>query len=225
LKNTAIRIGLRNSSPEVIGGVDEAGRGPVIGPMVICGLVFQRDKLSEIRVRDSKTLTPTRRKILYRKIMNRAEAVSVRIVSPEEIDAWREKDTINSLEAKVFAEVIKDLEEYADVFYVDSADANADRFAQNVHRVIGGSVAIIAEHHADSKYPVVSAASIVAKVIRDREIEKISKEIGFFGSGYPSDMRTVEFIKKWLDEHGEFPPYTRKSWKTLRRIGGENGSN
>ncbi|WP_457753524.1 ribonuclease HII, partial [Thermococcus sp.] len=77
---------------------------------------------------------------------------------------------------------------------------------------------IIAEHKADAKYLPVSAASILAKVTRDKAIEKLKKQYGEIGSGYPSDPRTRKFLEEYYKEHGEFPPIVRKSWKTLRKI-------
>jgi len=73
-------------------------------------------------------------------------------------------------------------------------------------------------HKADAKIPVVAAASIIAKETREMEIEKIKDEIGDFGSGYPSDKRTIKFLESFYADNGKWPKGTRKSWKTLERI-------
>ncbi|ENN96258.1 ribonuclease HII [Methanocaldococcus villosus KIN24-T80] len=68
---------------------------------------------------------------------------------------------------------------------------------------------------------VVSAASIIAKVIRDNIINEYKKEFGDFGSGYPSDIKTVEFLKRYYEIHNKLPPIAREKWKTCKRLKGE----
>jgi ribonuclease HII len=82
-------------------------------------------------------------------------------------------------------------------------------------------------HQADAIYPVVSAASIIAKVRRDELIEELKKELGIdFGSGYPSDPKTKEFLIKWGKKHsGKFPEIVRQSWQTVENIREELGKN
>ncbi len=197
-------------------GVDEAGRGPVIGPMVIAGVCASREKLIALGVRDSKKLSPKRREFLAGEIKKIADKVFIRVVEPEEIDAMREEMTINELEVRIFAEVIEKLR--GEEIFVDAADVNEERFAAEILSFLSYSPKIISKHKADDIYPEVSAASIVAKVERDRLIEKIAEEIGEFGSGYPADERTKEFLKEYYDEHGELPPHVRKSWKSAKRL-------
>ncbi|NPA75364.1 MAG: ribonuclease HII [Euryarchaeota archaeon] len=197
-------------------GVDEAGRGPVIGPMVVAGVCANEEFLREIGVRDSKRLTPGRRERLAELIKNEAERVVVRVVAPEEIDRMRESMTINELEVQVFSEVITEL--HAEVVYVDAADVNEERFAEKIKARVPFEVEIISRHKADDIYPAVSAASIIAKVERDRLIEKIASEIGDFGSGYPADPRTTEFLLQYYREHGAMPPHVRMSWKSVKKI-------
>lgn len=218
MKNTEIGIGLKRSPPEIVAGIDEAGRGSLIGPLVICGVAIKSARLSEIEVRDSKKLTREKREKLYGEIMDAAEALSIRILSHEKIDSYRKKKTLNMIEVEIFSKVISDLISYTNTFYVDSADVDHLRFAQNISKLVDKDIIIISEHKADERYPVVSAASIVAKVTRDKIVENIVKEIGDFGSGYPSDQRTIEFIENWIKKHGSYPPYIRKSWKTAKRI-------
>jgi ribonuclease HII len=80
---------------------------------------------------------------------------------------------------------------------------------------------IISSHHADRKYPVVSAASIIAKVNRDRAIEKLRKNHDL-GSGYPSDSKTMNFIKEWISQNGDLPVFVRKSWKPVKILLGKS---
>ncbi len=196
-------------------GVDEAGRGPVIGPMIIAGVCGDRDKLTKIGVRDSKKLTRRRREKLEKEIKKIAEKIVIRVVEPEEIDTMRKKMSLNEIEVIIFSEVIRELR--CKEVYVDAADVNEERFGREIGRRVG-DIKIISKHRGDSLFPEVSAASIIAKVERDRRIKKLQEELGYFGSGYPSDSRTVEFLEKYYREHNKLPPHIRKSWKTAKNI-------
>ena len=199
-------------------GADEAGRGPVIGPMVVAAVkVESEDFLREIGVRDSKRCTPQRRERLAEMIKERCEH-EILIVPPEDIDRMRESMTLNELEVNVFAEVLNRLCQDGCEIYLDAADVNEERFGEDIARrlrIRPGKV--VARHGGDDIYPVVSAASILAKVTRDAEIDRIREELGEIGSGYPADPITKEFLKNWVKEHGDLPPYTRRSWKTARK--------
>ncbi len=199
----------------MICGVDEAGRGPVIGPLVVAGICGDERVIASLGVKDSKKLSAKRREKLAEEIKKVASKIIVIRVEPEEIDALREKMTLNDIEVELFARVISQLE--GDRVYVDAADVNEDRFAEEIKKKLGRNVEIISEHKADSKYPIVSAASIIAKVERDRIIEDLKEELGEFGSGYPADERTKKFLEKYVKEHNELPPHTRHSWKSAKR--------
>ncbi len=196
-------------------GVDEAGRGPVIGPLVVAGVCGDEEEIAALGVRDSKKLSPKRREYLAERIREVAQVVVV-TMEPEEIDSRREIMTLNEIEVELFARVISQLRE--DTIYVDAADVDEERFAREIAKRVGREIKIISKHKADSIYPVVSAASIIAKVERDRRVKEITEEIGDFGSGYPADPRTADFLEKYYEEHGEFPPYTRHSWKSVKRL-------
>lgn len=202
----------------MICGIDEAGRGPIIGPLVICGLAVERDDLlKQLGVRDSKKLTKAKRKELCPKIERIASGIEIIEVSASEIDALRQELTLNQLEAKLFASIIQKLA--PSVAYVDAADANAERFGEEILQELDFKVNVISQHRADDTYPVVSAASILAKVRRDTRVAEIEREIGEpIGSGYASDPTTVNFIESWLKRNGELPPYVRKSWDTTSRL-------
>lgn len=201
-------------------GIDEAGRGPVIGPMVIVGALFREKdlwRLKKIRVKDSKLILPKKREELKKKIESIALKTVVEILQPEVIDSVMESShlNINWLEADTAADLINKLN--PDKVIIDCPSNNTKVFTQYLKdKVNNKDIEIIAENKADKNHLVVSAASIVAKVIRDQEIEKIKEKVGFdFGSGYPSDERTISFLEKDFDK---FPEFIRKKWSTHQRI-------
>jgi ribonuclease HII len=211
----------------LIAGVDDAGRGSVIGPLVIAGVLMREGnlpKLVELKVKDSKLLSPRKREILAVEIKRIAEKYSVVKLSPKEIDkvveSGRKLHKLNRLEAQTMAKVIEMLK--PDVAYVDASDVLEERFKHHILEALPIAVQIISEHKADRKYPIVSAASIIAKVERDKEIADIAKKYGEIGCGYPSDPKTMSFLKKCLKEKGEYPEFIRKSWKPAKRTVSEN---
>ncbi len=210
-------------------GVDDAGRGAVLGPLVIGGVLVDANDLSrltEIGVRDSKTLSPDKREFLATKIRKLAVECYVVNLSPDEIDkvvmTGRRLHKLNRLEAQTMAKVIEVLK--PDVAYVDASDVLADRFGQHIAGELSFEVNIVSEHKADKKYPVVSAASIIAKVERDRAVSRLQQKYGNLGCGYPTDPETLEFLEKWIKEFGSYPNFVRKSWKPAKRLKNEAGS-
>jgi ribonuclease HII len=199
----------------MICGVDEAGRGPVLGPMVVAAVAVEEDTpLRQMQVRDSKKLTPARREELA-VMINESCKVEFQVVTHDEIDARGTRMSLNELEAAVFASLIDRLR--AEVVYVDACDVNEEHFRQMVGGRLSYKPKIICEHKADDTYPIVSAASIIAKTNRDRIISEIQAEIGQdIGSGYASDPMTIQFLQKWIKEKGDLPPYTRRSWATAK---------
>ena len=196
-------------------GVDDAGRGSVLGPLVIAGISIEQKNIKQlvkIGVKDSKQLSPQSRERLYEQILSLVEGYHVAKIPPRIIDKSVSKNLLNQLEANYMAKVIKKLE--AGSSYVDSCDVNPKRFGLYISN-IAKTGKIISSHHADRKYPVVSAASIIAKVSRDREIEKLRKAHNL-GSGYPSDPKTMKFIKEWISQNGNVPVFVRKSWKPVK---------
>jgi ribonuclease HII len=201
----------------VIVGVDEAGRGPVIGPLVVAGVAIESDvPLRQLNVRDSKKLSPERREALAPQIEKLTKCAFV-VIPAERIDEMRAEMSLNDFEAKLFAEVIEKLR--PETAYVDAADVDEIEFKRSVLRELPFEVEIVSQHNADELFPVVSAASILAKVYRDREMRAIEKEIGSpVGSGYASDADTIAFLERWIREKGSLPPHTRASWDTARRL-------
>lgn len=208
-----------------IAGIDEAGRGPVIGPLVIAGVVIdpsQEDALIEWGVRDSKDLTPGRREHLDRQIRQLAKQVEILEVSAQDIDKQRRlKRSLNALEADWMAQVLNRLTWHT--AYVDASDVNAERYGRMIATQLKIPRKIISEHKADSTYPVVAAASIIAKVQRDRRIREFHRSYGDFGSGYPNDPKTKRFLVEWLRSHDSFPAIVRETWETARNIRGRKG--
>ncbi len=210
----------------LIAGVDDAGRGPIIGPLVIAGVLIDerdKDKLRELGVKDSKLLSPLRREQLADEIRRLVVKWHVTSLSPSEIDrvvqTGRRLRRLNRLEAQAMARVIEVLR--PDVAFVDASDILTDRFKDHILEDLSFKVDIISEHKADAKYPVVSAASIIAKVERDHAVEKLRerfRDIGDLGSGYASDSRTTKFLENWLARFGSYPEFVRKSWKPAKKL-------
>ncbi len=204
-------------------GIDEAGRGAVIGPLVIAGVVIDsssEEYLKEEGVRDSKELSESERERLFNVIKEVASDIRVVRVTPREIDMYRSKNKLNLLEAEKMAEIINSCFNVRKI-YIDSPQNNAEKFTEVIKSMCSlENKEVVVEAKADKKYVAVSCASIVAKVIRDREIEKIRKETGIdVGKGYPSDERTINSLKIILEK---YPQYVRKSWVTVEKIKQKN---
>ncbi|MDH5689670.1 MAG: ribonuclease HII [Candidatus Bathyarchaeota archaeon] len=207
----------------LLAGVDDAGRGAVIGPLVIAGILLDENGLHELevlKVKDSKLLSPLRREWFAKEIEKIALKYHVVKFSPAEIDRvviqGRKYHRLNRLEACGMAEVILNLK--PDIAFVDASDVVAGRFGEHILERLAFKVDVVSEHKADRNYPIVSAASILAKVRRDAEVAKLRNEYGDLGSGYASDYRTKNFLERWMREHGLYPECVRKSWETAKRI-------
>ncbi len=205
----------------MIAGFDEAGRGPVLGPIVLCGVKVEKHLQEELKragVRDSKLLTPRRREALCKLILEMAAGVEVIEITAAEIDDSRlvQKVNLNELEAKNFARIIDRLN--PELAYLDSPDPNPKLFETRILRYLKSRPTIVAENFADRKYVAVSAASIVAKVRRDQRLAELRERYGDLGSGYPADPVTISFLERWVREHGRLPEFARRSWETARRI-------
>ena len=197
-------------------GVDEAGRGSVMGPLVV-GVVYTEDDspFKEIGVKDSKKLTPKARERMYSQIVESADHWCTVIVTAESIDEQRKSISLNEIELNMFAEGTTKWR--SDTVYADCPDINEESFTERLRNLIGKDVEVIAKHKADDTYPIVSAASIVAKVTRDRMMDDIREEFGVeVGSGYPSDHYTMDFIQGWIQKNGKAPKHVRTSWEPVR---------
>ena len=201
-------------------GIDESGRGPVCGPMTMCGYLIDAENvhmLKDMGAKDSKLLTEKKRSALAPKLKKLADDFIVLKISAQEIDKLRTVSNLNALEIDRMQHLINLFN--PDKVVIDSPEVNTSNFSKKVmSKVKNKETILIAENFADRNHPEVSAASILAKVERDSEIKKLHKRHGFFGSGYAADEITVAFLKAWIKRNKEFPNFVRKSWFTAQWI-------
>jgi len=206
----------------MICGVDEAGRGPVFGALVVAGVLVTDDSaLKQIGACDSKQCTPQRREILAKQIKNIVEHYEVLVIPASDIDDLRKEMTLNELEVCMFTKVIEKLK--PDTVYVDAADVNEGRFGREILARLSWRPTMISKHKADDLYPLVGAASILAKTTRDENVRQIAKDLEKklnlpLGSGYPADPITKKFLKTWIHTYGDLPPHVRRSWATAQKL-------
>ena len=195
---------------------------------MICGFLVSEEKEAELKrmgARDSKLLSPRRRSWMYQKLKKFADDLVILKVSAEEIDKQRSETNLNKIEIKHMQHIINAMN--PDKVVLDSIEANTRMFRLKVlhglketlkEKEKKGEIEIVSENFADKHYPIVGAASIMAKVVRDAEVRKIAERYGEFGSGYTSDPRTIEFLKNWLAKNGSFPAFVRRSWVTIKEL-------
>jgi ribonuclease HII len=193
-------------------GADEAGKGPVLGPMVAAAVRAPADAVPD-GVDDSKRLAPARRTDLADRLWSDAAVdVGVAVVTPARIDD--PETDMNGLTVAAQVEAIAAVAADDDVVTVDAGDVDADRFGRKVGAGVDAAVTVRSEHRADERHAHVAAASIVAKVVRDAHVEELAETYGDVGSGYPSDERTRTFLAEYVRENGELPACARASWST-----------
>lgn len=205
-----------------IAGIDEAGRGCVIGPLVIAGALFENevvDTLPEIGVKDSKKLSAKKRVTLFDEIKELALDYGFFELSPPVIDKVVFRNVplrrLNYLETMAMAAVLRKLR--PDEAHVDPCDVDSDRCARQIQSVILYPIDIKCEPRADAKYPSTGAASILAKVTRDERVKALRELYGDFNSGYPSDSKTQDFIRNYFENNSKCPDFIRGSWSTVKR--------
>jgi len=184
----------------LICGIDEAGRGPILGPLVMAGILIEEKEASQldaIGITDSKLLTPEQRDLFFTKIKKIVKNHLILSIPPQEVDeAVNGKDglNLNTLEAKKTIEIINELN--PDNAILDCPSTNTRQYKDLIlSKIKNKKIIVVCEHKADLNYVAVGAASILAKVTRDKEIGKIKKEIKIdFGSGYLSDPKTKKFL-------------------------------
>lgn len=200
-------------------GVDEAGRGCIIGPMVICAAAISpldEYRLKEIGVKDSKKLSAAQRERIYGKIRRICKYTTVKVAASE-LNELMESYNLNEIEAMKIAYAIDQLGIENASAYVDSPDNVPAKFSRRVEKYMKARVKLNCANNADDTYLIVGAASIIAKVTRDREILRIKNEVGVdFGSGYTSDPKTQQIIAK-RKEYPALEPYLRAKWSTLKK--------
>ena len=200
-------------------GLDEAGKGPVIGSLFICGVVFNEndlEKLKQLGVKDSKLLTHKKRIELAKDIKKIAKKYKIIQVKPAEIDKAVNKEdglNLNWLEAHKTAEIINELR--PDKAIIDCPSPNIKKYKDYLLNLLRNkSIEIDAGHKYDFKFVEVGAASILAKCAREEEMEQIKKKYGNCGPGYTSNPITQKFVKENFDK---YPEIFRKSWSTFKK--------
>ena len=216
-------------------GVDEAGKGPVLGPMVAAAVRADPESLPA-GVDDSKRVSPERRAEIAAALRaNDAVDLAVASVEPAEIDA--PETDMNTLTVCGQARAVRGVVRSGDRVVADAGDTSETRFARRLQDgvveaeetvdadLVGGtpveSVAVDAAHGADAADPVVGAASVVAKVARDARVAAIDAAYPGYdgvGSGYPSDPTTRGFLRAYVADHGDVPPHARRSWSTCADV-------
>ncbi|MHC1604990.1 MAG: ribonuclease HII [Candidatus Methanofastidiosia archaeon] len=203
-------------------GIDEAGRGPVIGPLVVAAVqIDDKKKLEKLGVKDSKKLTPRKREEILKSIQTVAK-ISIVEMDAKEIDESRRSNSLNEIEVKMFVKAVLGLDYRGEKIIVDSCDVNEKRFGENIKKFLV-QANVVSRHRADETYACVSAASIVAKVKRDEKIRALDnfakKQWGIgIGSGYQGDPKTISFLKMFYKKYRKMPDFVRHSWKTLDQV-------
>ena len=208
------------TSPIIV-GIDEAGRGPVLGPLVMVAIaVLEEDlkKLEWLGVKDSKLLSSERREELFEPLRELVHDFRVEVIEPDAIDlSLTEQNTnLNWLEADTAARMISELAPHTAIVDCPSPNiaANRNYLFGKLDVEVQKKISLQVEHKADTRHFVVGAASIVAKVIRDRTIAHLQREVGVdFGSGYMTDPKTKEFLEKY---HGKHAYLFRKQWQSYK---------
>lgn len=208
----------------IVCGIDEAGRGPVVGPLVIAGACLDEKEfyqLERIGVKDSKLLSPEQRERLFFQIKTIVSSFEIILIQPPEVDAAVlgvvKGMNLNWLEAHKAADILNKL--HPDKGIIDCPSTNIPAYTSYLRdKLLNKKMQLLCEHKADSTYVICGAASILAKVTRDREIEILKKELEIdFGSGYPSDPKTVAFLREYWNKY----PVFRKSWSSWQKYGGK----
>lgn len=203
----------------VFAGLDEAGRGPVLGPLVIGLVVASEEQISlfiDAGVKDSKKLSPKKRSELFDFITSNSLLAQPFDITAAQIDTDRSSGiSLNSIERSMMHHALSSTSLSIDTVIIDSLDVKPERLASWFSDHFS-HLSFICEHKADESFAVVSAASIIAKVSRDRRIAQLASDYGFeLGSGYPNDPKTRSFLEMLFSEKRSIPPFVRQSWATF----------
>jgi ribonuclease HII len=209
----------------IIAGIDEAGRGCVLGPMVLAICLVDEKKevfFKEIGVKDSKLISRSKREKLFTVIKENSAYYKIIVVPAQELNVLMNAYSLNEIEAQKVVELLKDLKVIPQRLILDSPDTVADKYTLRIRNILKKTevaniedLEIVSEHKADYKYISVACASILAKVTRDTLMDQL---VGFSLSGYSSDPKTIEYLKKYFLENKSFPEFTRMKWKTVDNI-------
>ena len=194
----------------------------MLGPLVVAGVASDEEEpFVDLGLKDSKQLTPRAREKLAAEIRNRAKHIEIVVASAEEIDMWRRTMNLNEIEVRMFTMVARGLG--CQALIVDACDTDARRFGLRIQSGLKTRCQVFSAHHADEENPIVSAASIIAKVERDRRMALISRQMeqryGLpCGSGYGTDPITRHFLDTVVSRHRMLPEECRASWKTAHQV-------
>ena len=205
-------------------GLDEAGRGAVLGPLVICGFAVDREHLPALEalgLRDSKALSPASRERLAGELRRFPARILLMKFPPGAVDSAVTRTSLNILETAAMVRLIRRVK--PGTVFIDALTSRPRRFGDQIRGLIAPlAPLVVAENKADTKYPVVMAASILAKVARDSALAGLRRKLGDLGSGYPSDLKTRGFLARF-SASGGYPPCVRRSWATCENIRGKGG--
>ena len=206
-------------------GIDEAGKGPVIGPMVIAGCLIDTSierEFKRLGIKDSKELTPKRKEFLANIVREKAETFEIIVVHPKEIDkSLNSGMNLNNLESRKIAEIINKINKgYKKIkVVIDCPSVGVTKWVDALKMKINNlsNLEITCEHKADKNYVAVSAASILAKSIREKEMNILREKYGDeIGSGYTSDPATIHFLELHADNPKNASIF-RKTWETWKK--------
>ena len=204
-------------------GIDEAGRGPVIGSMFVCGALVEENKGEELRkigVKDSKMLSDSQRENLVPKIKKILKDYVVKEITAEQIDKLMKTINLNVIELQMFAKIIQEMK--PDKVIIDLPEKNGEKFILRIKKFLDPELAkkidFVAENKADENYPIVSAASILAKSAREKHVKELYKKYGYFRTGYPHDQDTIDFLEEYVKKNKKLPKEARKCWSTSKKI-------
>jgi ribonuclease HII len=205
-------------------GVDEAGRGCVLGPMVMGVCVIDKSRqvfFKEIGCKDSKLLTPKKREELAEIIKKEAIEYKIIVVPAEELNVLMSHFSLNEIEAQKISEMIFSLKTELSEIVIDSPDTVPEKFKNRIQDDLKRKgykdikkLKIVSEHKADVNHVSVSCASILAKVMRDKLIHELIGDI----SGYSSDPKTIEYLKAYILKNKELPTFARVHWETIDKV-------
>ena len=203
-------------------GIDEAGRGPVLGSMFIAGALIDENHdhaLKNDGVKDSKLVTPANRTRLAKKIRQIAKEIHFVEITAREIDEKRKVMSLNELEALKIAELIESFKKKPEKIIIDAPDPDASNFTRRIKKYTSlKDMQVVSEHKADVHYAPVSAASIIAKTERDKSIRALERKHKVkLGTGYSHDARAIAFLEE-CSKRDSWPDFVRHSWETSRRV-------
>lgn len=201
-------------------GIDEAGRGCIVGPLFLSGFLIPEedsviDKLNDLGVRDSKLLLSKKRDEIAREIKKIAFGWKVTKIRPALIDNF----SINDLEIKFSADLIGQFSPVRVYLDVPATGRGIKKYCNSIASFCSATpTRIIGANKMDNTNIAVAAASILAKTEREKHVKILKRKYGDFGSGYPSDPKTISWLKNWRKTHKEWPSIVRRKWSTLDKL-------